>query len=299
MNEAAHSCRAILNVGRALGDEPFLVSQLIRIACATQCCNSIEWTLAVGEVDSKDLEALQQALQLEDDTNTFAQALRGERAALHQFLELLENGGIKPEELQGILGFNTNNMMDSFLAWKTRYDARAEHPLFLSMMTERVEAAQKPLHEQIALDRDFAVKVRSLAGSARVVARVLPAVEKVSDTYRRCHSALRCLITLVAAERYRRAEGKWPAALEQLRPRFLAEIPLDPFDGKPLRYKRLAEGVIVYAVGPDGTDDGGTLDRENPIKPGTDLGYRLWDVTQRRQAPKPKPASKAPTGAAR
>ena len=64
-------------------------------------------------------------------------------------------------------------------------------------------------------------------------------------------------------------------------------MPLDPYDGKPLRYRRVADGVIVYSVGPDGSDNGGNIDRTNPVKPGTDLGYQLWDVKHRRQPPKP------------
>jgi hypothetical protein len=29
------------------------------------------------------------------------------------------------------------------------------------------------------------------------------------------------------------------------------------------------------------------MDRQNPTPPGTDLGYRLWDVAKRRQPPVP------------
>ena len=34
-------------------------------------------------------------------------------------------------------------------------------------------------------------------------------------------------------------------------------IPEDPFDGRPLRYKKLEKGYVVYSIGPDGVDDGG------------------------------------------
>jgi hypothetical protein len=292
MKQAVLSCRAGLNAARALGDEPFLISQLIRFAGNGQACKSIEWTLALGEPDPKDLEQLQQALELEDATNHMLMALRGERAALHEAFALLESGEVNPEEfLRSIDG--TQSFVKRYFPWKTRHDARAEHPLLLSLLTEQIEAAQKPLHEQIASDRDFSTRVRGLVGTAWLVPMLIPAVEKVNEAHRRTHALLRCISALVAAERYRRAEGKWPESLEQLRPRFLGEVPLDPYDGKPLRYKRLADGVIVYAVGPDGTDDGGTLD-PNPIKPGTDLGFRLWDVPQRRQPPKPKPPARAP-----
>jgi hypothetical protein len=40
-------------------------------------------------------------------------------------------------------------------------------------------------------------------------------------------------------------------------PTYLAAVPTDPFDGQPLRYKKLAKGYIVYSVGENGKDDGG------------------------------------------
>ncbi|HYT62086.1 MAG TPA: hypothetical protein VEL06_18040 [Haliangiales bacterium] len=38
---------------------------------------------------------------------------------------------------------------------------------------------------------------------------------------------------------------------------FLPAVPLDPFDGAPLRYKQLSKGCVVYSIGPDGRDNGG------------------------------------------
>jgi hypothetical protein len=50
--------------------------------------------------------------------------------------------------------------------------------------------------------------------------------------------------------------GKMPASLEELvRDNVLATVPLDPFDGKPLRYS--PDRAIVWSVGPDGKDNGG------------------------------------------
>jgi hypothetical protein len=48
-----------------------------------------------------------------------------------------------------------------------------------------------------------------------------------------------------------------------------------------LRLKRLADGVLVYSIGPDLTDNGGNLNRQNPVVPGSDLGFQLWDVPKR------------------
>ena len=49
---------------------------------------------------------------------------------------------------------------------------------------------------------------------------------------------LRCAKTACAVERFRLKYNKFPKTLEQLVPEFLAEVPIDPFDGKKLRYFR-------------------------------------------------------------
>jgi hypothetical protein len=45
--------------------------------------------------------------------------------------------------------------------------------------------------------------------------------------------------------------------VDLLVPEYLAAASEDPFDGKPLRYKRLDRGYAVYSVGDDCKDDGG------------------------------------------
>lgn len=95
----------------------------------------------------------------------------------------------------------------------------------------------------------------------------------------------RCSRTAVAIERYRRAHGEdLPAALTDLVPTYLAEIPEDPLTGKPLLYRAAADAYIVYSVGPDGKDDGGSLLRQadptykgpgTVFPPSADTGIRV------------------------
>ena len=47
--------------------------------------------------------------------------------------------------------------------------------------------------------------------------------------------------------------------------------------------------------GQDGVDDGGQLDKD-PKTPGTDYGFRLWDVAARRQPPLPPKAAEDASG---
>ena len=64
-------------------------------------------------------------------------------------------------------------------------------------------------------------------------------------------------IVAIALFRYRLAHGSFPAALEALTPEFIALVPNDPVDDKPLRYVLSSDGPTLYSLGADGDDDGG------------------------------------------
>ncbi len=61
----------------------------------------------------------------------------------------------------------------------------------------------------------------------------------------------------VAIERWRLAHpGRLPDTLAELVPAYVAAVPLDPYDGQPIRYKKLPAGYVVYSVGTGWTDQG-------------------------------------------
>ena len=64
--------------------------------------------------------------------------------------------------------------------------------------------------------------------------------------------------TALAVERWRLAhDAQVPDSLTELVPDVLPTVPIDPFDGRSLRYKKLTPGYVVYSVGSDFVDDGG------------------------------------------
>ncbi|MBI3099263.1 MAG: hypothetical protein HYY93_13635 [Planctomycetes bacterium] len=61
----------------------------------------------------------------------------------------------------------------------------------------------------------------------------------------------------IALKRFRLDRQEWPATLADLQPVYLKTIPVDPFDGKPLRYFLKPDGPLLYSAGPNGVDDDG------------------------------------------
>ena len=76
-----------------------------------------------------------------------------------------------------------------------------------------------------------------------------------------------------ALEAYRRDEGRYPAKLGALAPRYLRAIPGDLFGSGPLTYRPTKDGYLLYSVGLNGEDDGGRWSDDDP--PGDDLRVRM------------------------
>lgn len=68
---------------------------------------------------------------------------------------------------------------------------------------------------------------------------------------------LRLLVGHHALRRFWLSKRDYPKSLEELVPRFLAVVPLDPFNDRALTYKRLPVVYRLYSVGYDRVDDSG------------------------------------------
>jgi hypothetical protein len=142
---ALRSCRAALNAARSLGDEPFAISQLIRIAGVLMACQGIERTLAQGEPAPEDLASLQPLLREEDAFADQLVVARGERASLQETFAALESGVVPVSALQGWSGGGEVHP----LGWLLRARLVEEHPVMLDLMSRSVAIAQLPEPEQI------------------------------------------------------------------------------------------------------------------------------------------------------
>jgi hypothetical protein len=54
-----------------------------------------------------------------------------------------------------------------------------------------------------------------------------------------------------------RGEPPYPERLDELVPRYLAAVPVDPFSDNPFIYERRGDGYLLASVGADGVYDGG------------------------------------------
>jgi hypothetical protein len=277
------SSRAVLNVGRSLGNEPFLYGPTLRNASRRETVRAVERIMAQGQPSGKALATMQQSIAREEAVPLLLPHFRGERAVMHIFLTQVDDGRHRISELSCVPARGLGAHAET---WFGRLGALHEHALYLRDMNEAVEIAKLPLEQQYPRYREW----RRQRGDVENVGHGLRLAGWEEDILLRDHALLRCALAALAAERYRLAHGDWPRTLADLVPAYLPAVPLDPFDGEPLRYRRTGTGAVIYSVGEDGRDDGG--DPTRPTVAGTprDVVFTLWDVASRRQPPQPPAA---------
>lgn len=85
---------------------------------------------------------------------------------------------------------------------------------------------------------------------------------------------VRLALAAVAVERWRSAhDGNVPDSLEELAPEFLAVVPADPFNGRLLRYEKLAKGYAIHSTGKYTINEGGKE------RPGTNAEFSHHEIT--------------------
>lgn len=82
-------------------------------------------------------------------------------------------------------------------------------------------------------------------------------------------------LTAIALELFHRANGRYPPSLTELVPAYMPHVPLDRYDGGPIKRAITDEGKpLLYSIGNDREDNGGRLhrtkdgtpDNENPMR---------------------------------
>jgi hypothetical protein len=289
MEGAFESLRAAVNVSRSIGDEPTLISQLVRWAMRGIALRELERLLAQGEASEQALAPVQALLEMDDSEPDFLYAVRGERAFEENMIQQMQAGNVSLWQMAGGGPAGGKLRIGSLDVEELVYrlfngPPSAHFADMLRFTTQAVGIARKPLEEQAEEIAELEAGLKSRPTMVRLLA---PAVTKVHTAYLRSHAQLRCSAAAVAAERFRLAHGRWPESLEELvGAGLLARVPVDPYTRSSLILRRLGDGLAIYSVGPDKQDNGGQFDRKNQARPGTDVGLRLWDVNARRQTPR-------------
>lgn len=286
---ALEDCRAILGAGAAIGDEPALFSQLVRIAIVSMALEQLERTLAQGEASDRALASLQERLYEESKNPWILIGIRGERAIFFDATEKLAQGSLPDSAAPGrpkVTRIGRVGVLPHVRAFYLSNQATG-----LGFHNRAVAIASMPIERQAPhwdtwsadVERLQAEPLASRHSSAYLHLRAIGTAHLAE---KRVKGQLGVAQVLIAMERFRLVSGRWPESLVEIPRSLLPVHPIDPFDAKPVKLARLEAGWAVYCIGPDGVDDQGKLGtRYGSDATGMDWGLRVWDPSARRKEP--------------
>jgi hypothetical protein len=252
---ATKAILAGLRLSRSLENEPLLISHLVENASLTITVQGLEQALTRKAFARDHLVSLQAALQDAEVVPSFRRALAGERSMTISHFQT------PPEELAKLLSRTDNNAGSvAVLA------AHMKSPIFqedfefsLDYFSNMLAVADMPFPQ--SLDADSGPKIETAKARQLVLSSMLlPALSALPTKEAEVAARLRVAQTALAVERYRLDHANaLPGSLSELTPALLKAVPADPFDGQPLRYKKLpGKGYVIYSVGRNRQDDQGS-----------------------------------------
>jgi len=121
---------------------------------------------------------------------------------------------------------------------------------------------------------------------------LMPSLERAMETHYRSLTERRMTATMLAVRLYAADHGgRTPDTLDQLVPQYLPAVPADPMapTTQPLKYLP-GPDPLVYSVGVNGKDDGGSENAQPNRKPNQATRWEQLDaVTHLKRQPRPAP----------
>lgn len=256
-----------LRFADALREEPILISQLVRMAQMDLAAKAIRSMAVMAPPAVGDLAELDRRLVAVEDTAPAILGFDGERLLCgewvwdHPLSPLLD--------LQGE-GVTRSSLFFSAYPTILRPAYIRDHAAYLSVMRVYTRMAAQPWsRDDGSLGDRLVDDVPRYCILTRMLTPALGAYKK------------RCVATTAAARvtrvglavlRHKQEKGAYPASLAELN---LGEMK-DPFSGQPLIYRPSATGFLLYSLGANLTDEGGTESKS------MDSGDIVWRYDQYR-----------------
>jgi hypothetical protein len=261
-DEAVRSLEASLAISRSLRNEPSIVSQLLRHNIDSTAVQVAARLLSQHVCGTNILAALSVAFTDEEMSFSTTRAIAGERCLIIDTFERLRRGRVSEEELRGLLGGNLCGLHPMPRAVLPCYKAAGFVDIdfmdSLNLLNKCVAASMlSGQQRRLAVQKAGDDIEDCLDWRDHFTAVLVPEISIFIKHDAKPACDLSVARVAIAIEEFRLPNTKLPDKLDELVPVFLAAVPPDPFDGQPLRYKKLSKGYVVYSVGDDGKDDGG------------------------------------------
>ena len=247
-DKAIDTLETMAAIAHSFAKEPMMISQIVLTICDDMTITNTTRVISRCDLSDSQLNRLAEMIKNMQTHSPTSVGLVGERCGM---ASAIDDDSFREYALG-------DDWLDfAFVAARVTGFVYNDLVFNMELYTDAINASNLPLAMQVKSAEATQKKIDSL-GSIRLVSRMtMPGISRMIERNLRYATKLRVAQIAIAAERWRVAHGQLPEKLDQLIPQYIQKIPIDPFDGNRLRYKKTSEGFIVYSIGIDKIDDGG------------------------------------------
>ncbi len=270
-NLALNSWKNSMNFSNIISRGGFLINHLVLIATVAITTENIQFAATQGKMPlhiSKDLDLYLKKYEknLEPIGEAFKyevlfaareiENIYSDPVSFSQNLGMNEKLFIPAKALSYLMGSNASNTSKNF-------ERLYSHLVKLSKMDYDIKEYDKIKKKFSKISGPLElILTKDPIGFILSNTTYVPYAKSIISHYQ-MQLNLRITRLYLAIDQYYQKHKIIPKSLNKLVPQFIDALPLDPFDGKELKYKTLNRGAwLIYSVGEDSLDQGGKYENE-------------------------------------
>lgn len=261
--------RTALGLYKALQKEPALILGLVRIALIRSLESGLVEDGSLTRWDDAQLQQIASELSSIDPVRDWEFSVQSERALMNSiFDDLYAKSDSEIGAMAPMLDLHTAQMVINlyprgwFRLSQIKLNEHVDGMLAIAKAVSRNEPMPQNPKEYMRLQQKPLMRIPYI-----LFVLAAPAVDGVSQKYADLASYHRQVLTACALQRYFVKHGSYPDKLDAVMTDYLGKTPLDPIDGKAMRYRRNDNGGFeMWSIGINRTDDGGKWEPGKPSR---------------------------------
>ncbi len=239
-----------MKLGDTLALEPILISQLVRIAIYGIMYNAVEGSLDGADLSPEVTHKLMTQVAQADHRESFSESFAGELYFGRQLFSAVRSG-------------DRSGVPDGVDLGPLREE---DELAYVETMRGLIAASKLPYYEAALKIHELEQETEGLPETMIYSRQLLPALARACQAQARHEAMLDLMQIGIFVEQYKARTGSFPDTLDAIAEDLGGSVPVDPFSGKSYRYRPLGATFLLYSIGANRLDDGGTHDfREGDI----------------------------------
>jgi len=250
---AIEKIRSGLRFTPRVAGEGMLMTQLIAVANTRMLVEFLAAVCRGRAIDESLLREL--AVELEPDPwrKRLSRAIQGDSVLIREAAAQASRG----TRMENAFFFGEPSRLNDIRVWLIRPFLKTDLRKTLPELLELEAQALLPYYESRGSLRTRTQQLETRPWYAYLSKALLGNFEAAFLKEAQLEASLLAARTGLACKLYKGRTGEYPEALGALVPGILKEVPIDPFTGKPLVYRKEGKGFIVYSLGSNEKDDNG------------------------------------------